>query len=343
MTADEQRAALAAQEALNRGADEVIAGLAGDGQNHPPHDSDTATEPQQAVDLDALAQQDVEPQPYQQYAPEAYAADSAEYGPDADAQPDPYAAAYTPEQQAAEQQAAEAYAAQFAASIAETAVASATQHANQAAPEGNAPPEDFAPEIAVAAALTAALPPAAAQSPAAQPPEAVTQSRERATPTSMLTWFFALVAALAVGASLYQGYLFHRSTEAIEKNAMRGELARTCRDIVGSYFDVKQKVSVLMPAADRGNIAGASRVTEANRLEAQASITKFSGLSAYLASFQDAGARVRYGELTRALNGIMDVARTTPLTDLDRVFAPADKIFSGLNDDCVKTSGALRN
>ncbi len=391
MTSEEQRAALAAHEALNRVADDVIAGRIGGAGRHnsaPPVAPPVAPpqvvhpEPEAAPQLAAdpyapatyapepyapepyapPAQHYVEPQTYQQYAPVADTAEPAApqepapqyYAPESYA-PEPHAAehpapdhqdhyaqpkqpaepaldpyAYTPEQQAAEQQAAEAYAAEFAASIAQTGVASATQQAQQATPEANAAPEgDFAPEMAAAVAALAA-PPAVG----------VKQKRDR---SSFLTWFFALVATIAIGVALYQGYLFHRTTEAMEKNVARTEISRTCRDIVGAYFEVKQKLSVLMPAADRGNIAGASRVTEANRLEAQAAITKFGGLSAYLANYQDVSARVRYSELTRALNGVMDVARTTPLTDLDRVFAPADKIFSSLNDDCVKTSSALRN
>ena len=128
------------------------------------------------------------------------------------------------------------------------------------------------------------------------------------------------------------------SSANLARSSGAGEGRAVERIVVGHLYP-----GYLNIYADRGNIAGASRVTEANRLEAQAAITKFSGLSAYLANYQDVSARVRYAELTRALNGIMDVARTTPLTDLDRVFGPADKIFSSLNDDCVKTSSALRN
>ena len=358
MTSEEQRAALAAHEALNRVADDVIVGRIGGASRHTnappvaPPQVVPAPEPEPAPQPAAEpyappVQHYVEPQSYQPYAPVAHAPELAaqpepapqqyahepylaeqpaqdhqdQYAhPEQPAeQADPYGAAYTPEQQAAEQRAAEAYAAEFAASIAQTGVASAAEHAQQNAPQESS--HAFMPEVAVAAAPVVA-------------------KRDR---SGFLTWFFALIATIAIGVSLYQGYLFHRTTDTIEKNVTRTEITRTCRDIVGAYFEVKQKMSVLMPAADRGNIAGASRVTEANRLEAQAAITKFSGLSAYLANYQDVSAQVRYAELTRALNGIMDVARTTPLTDLDRVFGPADKIFSSLNDDCVKTSSALRN
>jgi hypothetical protein len=96
-----------------------------------------------------------------------------------------------------------------------------------------------------------------------------------------------------------------------------------------------------MPTPDRGNVAGASRVSEASRLDAQAAIAKFGGLGTYLANFQDAGTRARYTELTKLLSDIYDNARNTPLANIDRVFAPADKLFSQMNDDCARLSRTM--
>jgi len=152
----------------------------------------------------------------------------------------------------------------------------------------------------------------------------------------------AAIALAALAVALWQTFVFQRGIAAMESNIARGQFVLACRDSIGSYYDARQKLSVLMPAADRSNIVGASRVTEYNRIEAKTAIAKVSALAGYLATFQDAGARVRYSELTRALNGIMDVARTTPLSDIDRVFAPADKLFSEINDDCVRLSQNAR-
>ena len=330
MTAD-NRAALAAHEALNRVADDVIAGRI------DPHAQQQAApqQPAQTYTAEQYAQEQyaqyAEPQAYeQQYQQGEYPADPAHpaaeqtyaehYAAQQAQQPDLYAQhTYTPEQQAA----AEAYAAQFAASIGETAVASVTQHYP---PEPQAAPAVAAPPVAaVAAAVPVAAP--------------VKEKRQGVGAFTLLT---AAVALLSLCMSFYQGYLFHRSIDLMEKNVARGEFIRTCRDIIGTYFDVKQKIGVLMPAADRGNIAGAARVTEANRVEAQAAIARFGGLGTYLANFQDISTRERYTELTRTLNGIFDVARTTPLADIDKAFAPADKLFASMNDDCVKLSRQMR-
>lgn len=350
----DNRAALAAHEALNRMADDVIAGRI-DGNAQPPADQQPA---QQSYGAEQYAQEQYaqysEPQAYQEYQPGEYHPDTAaaqtysvHYDPE-QPQADPYAQHnYTPEQQAA----AEAYAAQFAESIGQTAVAAATQH--QAEQQEYVPPEP-APEP-VAAEPADTTPPApepepfvvpvvpvtapAAATAAVAPAVAVVKEKQG---SGALTYFAVLLSVFALALSAYQGYVFNRSIDMMERNAARGEFVRACRDMAGAYYEVKQKISVLMPAADRGNIAGASRVTEANRLEAQASITKFGNLSNYLASFQDMSARVQYNELTKTLNGILDVARTTPLTDLDRVFAPADKLFTAMSDDCGNPSRVLK-
>jgi hypothetical protein len=360
----DNRAALAAHEALNRMADDVIAGrIDGTAQQSAPE------QPTLPYGADQYAQEQyaqyAEPQAYQEYQTGEYHPDTAaaqtysvHYDPE-QPEADAYAQhGYTPEQQAA----AEAYAAQFAESIGQTAVEAATQHqathqqqyatqpepvasepALQPAPQGEAttaPPADPAPEPFVGPVVPVTPPAAAAAAVAAAAP-AVTVVKERQG-SGLLTYFAVILSVFALALSAYQGYVFNRSIDMMERNVSRGEFVRACRDMAGAYYEVKQKVSVLMPAADRGNIAGASRVTEANRLEAQASITKFGNLSNYLASFQDMSARVQYNELTKTLNGILDVARTTPLTDLDRVFAPADKLFTAMSDDCGNPSRVLK-
>jgi hypothetical protein len=309
--ADERRAQAAAQEALNRIADDVIAGrIDGSAQREAPAQpypaEHYAADPYAAPQY---AEAHAEPHAAPAYAPVEH------YPPEAYAQPqpaNPYAQPYTHEQAAAD-----AYAAQFAAGIGQAAVASAAQ------PQ-YAPPPFVAPVQA-----------------AAPTPVEVVVKPEPAR-TGLLTYFTVAVALLSLAMSLYQGYLFHRSIDLMEKNVARGEFIRTCRDIIGTYFDVKQKVGAMMPAADRGNVAGASRITENTRLDAQSAIARFGGLGTYLANFQDVSTRVRYTELTKTLNGIMDVARTTPLTDIDRLFTPADRLFADMNNDCVKLSQTMR-
>jgi hypothetical protein len=194
-------------------------------------------------------------------------------------------------------------------------------------------------------------PAAAPERPAAtdQPSPLVIAKSEPPLRSVLITYFPMLIAIISLGMSIFQGYLFHRSIDLsqrsldlVERNVARGEYIRTCREVIETYFQVKQKVSALMPAADRSNVVGASRITEAHRLDAQAAIAKFGGLGTYLANFQDPGTRARYTDLTRTLNGIMDGARTTQLADLDKLFEPADKLFASMNDDCVRLARTMR-
>ena len=320
--AEERRAQAAAQEALNRIADDVIAGRIDGSAPRAAAVQPEAAYTAEHYAADPYAQpQYADPHTAQAYAaPQPYAP-VEHYPAEAYAQPqpaNPYAQPYTHEQAAAD-----AYAAQFAAGVGQAAVASA-------APQPQYAPQP-APQVHVAPQMQATAP---------APVEVVVKPGPARN--GLLTYFTVMVALLSLGMSLYQGYLFHRSIDLMEKNVARGEVIRTCRDIISTYFDVKQKVGVMMPAADRGNVAGASRVSENARLDAQSAIARFGGLGTYLANFQDVSTRVRYTELTKTLNGIMDVARTTPLTDIDRVFAPADKLFTDMNNDCVKLSQTMR-
>ncbi len=167
-------------------------------------------------------------------------------------------------------------------------------------------------------------------------------ARESRLRGAVIFYFPMFIATLSLVLSIYQGYLFHASIEIMQKNVARGEYIRTCREIIETYFLVKQKIGVLMPAADRGNVAGASRLSENNRLEAQVAVAKFGGLGTYLANFQDAGTRARYTDLTRTLTAIIEQSRTTPLPEIDKLFEPADKLFSAMNDDCVALARAMR-
>ena len=148
------------------------------------------------------------------------------------------------------------------------------------------------------------------------------------TRSVVTTYFPMLIAVLALAAAIYQGYLFHAGLDVLQRNVQRGDYLRACRDLIESYYAVKQKVSVLMPAVDRSNVAGASRVTENNRIEAQAAVARFGALSNYLAAVQDPGTRARYAELMRTLSGTIDTARMTQLAEIDKMFEPADKLFA---------------
>ncbi len=75
------------------------------------------------------------------------------------------------------------------------------------------------------------------------------QGTERAASSLILPLAIAL---FSLGLSLYQGMLFRESIDVMQRNVARGEYARTCREIIETYFQIKPRIGALMPTPDRG-------------------------------------------------------------------------------------------
>lgn len=158
-------------------------------------------------------------------------------------------------------------------------------------------------------------------------------------------YLLALTTVLALGAVAYQTYLVRQSLNIIDRASQRmdriqqqNEYVRACRDLSDTYFLVKQRVGPLMGVPDRSNIAGAARISEINRIEAQDAVARFAALGAFLGYAQDTAARERYGELTRVLTRLAEDAKGMPLTDFDKAFEHADKLFAQVHSDCARVS-----
>ncbi len=158
-------------------------------------------------------------------------------------------------------------------------------------------------------------------------------------------YLLALTTVLALGAVAYQTYLLRQSMNIIDRASQRmdrvqqqNEYVRACRDLSDAYFLVKQRVAPLMAVPDRSNIAGAARISEINRLEAQDAVARFTALGAFLGNAQEGAARERYGELSRVLTRLAEDAKGMPLTEFDKAFEPADKLFAQVNSDCARVS-----
>jgi hypothetical protein len=180
----------------------------------------------------------------------------------------------------------------------------------------------------------------AREAPPPPPPGKPTQAR-----SNIPLYLLALTTALALGAVAYQTYLLRQSLNIIDRVSQRmdrvqqqNEFVRACRDLSDAYFLVKQRVAPLMAVPDRSNIAGAARISEINRLEAQDAIARLAALGAFLGNAQDAAARERYAELSRVLTRIAEDAKGKPLTEFDKAFEPADKLFAQVNSDCARVS-----
>ena len=158
-------------------------------------------------------------------------------------------------------------------------------------------------------------------------------------------YLLALTTVLALGAVAYQTYLLRQSMNIIDRASQRmdrvqqqNEYVRACRDLSDAYFLVKQRVAPLMAVPDRSNIAGAARISEINRLEAQDAVARFTALGAFLGNAREGAARERYGELSRLLTRLAEDAKGMQLTDFEKAFEPADKLFAQVNSDCARVS-----
>ncbi len=176
----------------------------------------------------------------------------------------------------------------------------------------------------------------------AQAPSRGAQTRAR---SNIPVYLLALTTVLALGVIAYQTYLLRQSMNIIERASQRmdrvqqqNEYVRACRDLSDAYFLVKQRIAPLMAIPDRSNIAGAGRIPEINRIEAQDAVARFAALGAFLSNAQDTAARERYAELSRVLTRITEDAKGMPLAEFDKAFEPADKLFAQVNSDCARVS-----
>ena len=139
------------------------------------------------------------------------------------------------------------------------------------------------------------------------------------------------VAGLSLLTSFYQGYLNTKFVDIVQKNVARGESMRTCKDIIDAYFQIKLRATLL-----------AAGGTDADKrdAEAQNAVSHFAALGTYLANLQNEQARVRYTQLSRALAKVVSDARKTSPAEVDKLFGPADELFAGMNNDCVRVANS---
>ncbi len=85
------------------------------------------------------------------------------------------------------------------------------------------------------------------------------------------------VAALSLVATIYQSYLNTRYVELIQTSVARAETARTCKDLIDAYFQIKFKTSASPPRLSARKIRIAPSVIAASS-EALNSVSRFAAL-----------------------------------------------------------------
>ena len=162
--------------------------------------------------------------------------------------------------------------------------------------------------------------------------------------TVLLAYFPMFIATLSLVTSIYNGYLNNRFVDLIENNVARLEYMRTCKEIIDAYFLVKVRTTALSDRTvdDRGVPASPATIASGAPLAAAEAVAKFGALGTYLANLRDESIRERYTALTTTLEKAAAAARTAPPQAIAKLLESADRDFSVLNDDCVKSAKAQR-
>lgn len=140
------------------------------------------------------------------------------------------------------------------------------------------------------------------------------------------------VAALSLVTSFYQGYLNTKFVELVQSGVSRSETARTCKELIDGYFQIKFKAATLAAAAERN-----PRETFPFESDLANAVSRFAALGTYLANFQGEAKRAKYTALSAELGRIAARARSTPPGEIDTLFGPADRMFADMNADCVSS------
>jgi len=164
--------------------------------------------------------------------------------------------------------------------------------------------------------------------------------RETRVRSILISYFPMFIATLSLVTSIYNGYLNNLFVDLIQRNVGRAEYMRTCKDVIDAYFQVKFRASVVSRNRDNASGGGAmtSSAMTSEQIEAAHAVARLGALGTYLANLRDESVRVRYTELSMAVDKAVTEARQTPPDALDKLFEPADRIFATLNADCVKSA-----
>lgn len=153
-------------------------------------------------------------------------------------------------------------------------------------------------------------------------------STEMRSGTSRLAMVSVVIALFSLGASMFQSVNYLRSIDNMQRNILRTESLRTCRDLIDTFFRFRLK-------AEATNAAGAAAM---EGVELRAIAYQFGALGTFLANFHADAARQRYTAMSWHLNMMANKIGGMPKDELEKLFAEADRQFGAINEDCVKAA-----
>jgi hypothetical protein len=146
--------------------------------------------------------------------------------------------------------------------------------------------------------------------------------------SNRLAMVSVIVALMSLAASVLQNVNYARSIDSVQRNVLRAESLRSCKDIIAVFFEFRLK-------AEAANATGPGAMTA---FELKGLAYRFGALGTFLANFQEQAARDRYSALSWQLNRIAEEGVGLPKPQFDALFNEADKQFGAINGDCVKAA-----
>jgi hypothetical protein len=104
------------------------------------------------------------------------------------------------------------------------------------------------------------------------------------------------VSLLSLISSGFQSWNYARNIESVQRNVLRAENLRTCKDIIEVFFQLRLKAEE------------ANRTTAGAPLEMKSLAYRFGALGTFLANFRDDAVRLRYTQLSWELLRIANEA-----------------------------------
>ncbi len=141
------------------------------------------------------------------------------------------------------------------------------------------------------------------------------------------------IAALSLLSSIFQSWNYARNIESAQRNILRTESLRTCRDIIEVFFQFRLKAE----EANRRSLAGQAS-PDMTAAELKALVYKFGALGTFLANFREGEARVTYTALTWELLAVAEKSAQVSADEFARLFGVVDARFDAFNQDCVRAA-----
>lgn len=148
------------------------------------------------------------------------------------------------------------------------------------------------------------------------------------TPTVAL--LSVAIACFSLGTAMYQGYVQTRNLETVQRDIARREQIRACKDVIEAFFEAKLRTGLLLQGGDDGS-DGARQSAEL----AAVAVSRLGAVGTFLANMEGKDARARYTQLTRTVEAALSAARGGDAAAHAGAVAEADRLFAGMNMDCV--------